>query len=502
LSNQYLRNATDFDFHVLRGIKEFTGMNARVNIPDGLCRFLGVILIPVLIGFLPGCDHSVREPVTITFMDPEWSHDRSRRSVLWEENLREFEKETGITVKHLPAPETSMQQLDLVQQLIGSERAAPDVYGIDVIWAGLLSEDLLDLKPFFTSELSREDSEVVAGYTVKGKLIAVPYHTHVGVLMYRTDLLKKYGYHAPPQTWDELERMAFRIQQGERAAGDKEFWGFAWPGAADEGLTCLGLEWQMSEGGGRIIEANRTVSVNNPSVVRAWQRAAHWVGWISPPSVTSYEEWDAANLFENTGQAAFRLAWISDYFLANHVKTATYGKEGITSVPAGRMPSVATLGGFGLGVSRRSEHQSEAIAFVRFLLHKESDLEASRAKAELPAVVELYRLPTILKAYSASLPAGRAQGAAIVSRPSTVTGKNYEIVSRRYAAAVHSVLTGKKSAPQAAGDLETELEQITGFTKAQNEPTQVGISRLKSSTIYRCGSLRECPDLADNGTVP
>jgi trehalose/maltose transport system substrate-binding protein len=58
----------------------------------------------------------------------------------------------------------------------------------------------------------------------------------------------------------------------------------------------------MSEGGGRIIEANQTVSVNNPGAVRAWQRAAHWVGWISPPSVTSYEEWDAANQFENTGQ--------------------------------------------------------------------------------------------------------------------------------------------------------------------------------------------------------
>jgi trehalose/maltose transport system substrate-binding protein len=412
-------------------------------------------------------------------MDPEWSHDRSRRSVLWEENLHEFEKETGITVKHLPAPETSMQQLHLIQQLIGSAGATPDVYGIDVIWSGLLSEDLLDLKPFFASELSGKDSELVAGYTVKGKLIAVPYHTHVGVLMYRTDLLKKYGYRAPPQTWDELEKMAFRIQQGQRAAGDKTFWGFAWPGAADEGLTCLALEWQMTEGGGRIIEANQTISVNNPRAVRAWQRAAHWVGWISPPSVTSYEEWDAANEFENSGHTAFRLAWTSDYFLTNHVKTATYGKEGITSAPAGSMPSVATLGGFGLGVSRRSEHQAEAVAFVRFLLHKESDLEASRARSELPAAVELYRLPIILKAYSESMPAGRAQGATIVSRPSTVTGKNYEIVSRTYAAAVHSVLTGEKSASHAAGDLETELEQITGFTQAQHEPTQIGISRLK-----------------------
>ena len=74
-------------------------------------------------------------------------------------------------------------------------------------------------------------------------------------------LLTKYGYRLPPQTWSELEKMAFRIQEGERAAGDQNFWGLVWPGAADECLTCLALEWQASEGGGRIIESNRTISV-------------------------------------------------------------------------------------------------------------------------------------------------------------------------------------------------------------------------------------------------
>ena len=94
---------------------------------------------------------------------------------------------------------------------------------------------------------------------------------------YRSDLLAKYGYHIPPQTWSELEKMAFRIQEAERAAGDKTFWGFVWPGAADEYLTCLALEWQASEGGGMIIESNRTISVNNENAIRAWQRAAHWI---------------------------------------------------------------------------------------------------------------------------------------------------------------------------------------------------------------------------------
>jgi trehalose/maltose transport system substrate-binding protein len=37
--------------------------------------------------------------------------------------------------------------------------------------------------------------------------------------------LRKYGYDRPPRNWDELDRMAKRIQAGERAKGKKDFWG-------------------------------------------------------------------------------------------------------------------------------------------------------------------------------------------------------------------------------------------------------------------------------------
>jgi trehalose/maltose transport system substrate-binding protein len=450
-------------------------MDRRLNIPSKLCKALCSIVIVFLVGLLgglSGCHDPKPEPVTtITFMDPEWSHDQSRRSVLSEENLKEFQQQTGIRVEHIPAPETSRQQLALMRELLRAGRSNFDVYGVDIIWSGLLGDGLLDLKPFFRSELSADDPDVVSGYTLNGKLVAVPYHTNVGVLMYRTDLLKKYGYHTPPQTWSELEKMAVRIQQGQRAAGDKNFWGFVWPGAAGEGLTCLALEWQMSEGGGRIIEPNRTVSVNNVHAIRAWERAAHWIGWISPPSVTSYEEWDARNQFETTGESAFRHAWTSDYFLANQVPEATYGRTGITSVPGGSMPGVGTLGGFGLAVSRTSQHPAEAIALVRFLLHKELEMEQTRVAAPLPIATEFYRLPTILKAYSRFMPSGQPQGSGIVSRPSTVTGQNYETVSRAYADGVHSVLTGRRNASDAASALEKQLVQSTGFVNGPPKPT-------------------------------
>jgi trehalose/maltose transport system substrate-binding protein len=421
---------------------------------------LGSILLDCSLG----CHRSKAEPVTILFMEPgtRWL----QRQHLSEKTLQQFESETRIRVKHLPAPETAQEQLRLIQQLL-VEKDTPDVFGIDVIWTGLLDSALLDLKLFFSSELSAAEPDLVSPYSVEGRVLAIPYHPHVNVLYYRPDLLTKYGYHTPPQTWSELETMAFRIQEGERAAGDKNFWGFVWPGAPDEGLTCLALEWQASEGGGTIVETNRTVSVNNENAIRAWQRAARWIGWISPPSVIAYEDLDSVNCFEDSGKAAFSLGWTSDFLLTVPQKSMMYGKMGVTSVPAGKI-GVGTFGGFGLGISGKTKHQREAIALLKFLSHKEAELEASSI-SELPKGTALYRLPTMLKASSRSTSATQP-GDGIVNRPSALVGRNYENVSRAYAEAVHSVLTGKKRGPEAAAELETELEHITGLRKGYPEP--------------------------------
>jgi trehalose/maltose transport system substrate-binding protein len=436
---------------------------------------LGSILLDCSLG----CHRPKGEPVTILFMEPgtRWL----QRQHLAEEALQQFESETGIRVKHLPAPETAREQLTLIQELL-AEKDTPDVFGIDVIWSGILDGALLDLAPFFSSELSAAGPDLVSPYSVKGRVLAIPYHPHVNVLYYRTDLVTKYGYHIPPQTWSELEVMAFRIQEGERAAGDKDFWGFVWPGAADEGLTCLALEWQASEGGGTIIETNRTVSVNNENTIRAWQRAVRWIGWISPPGVTAYEDLDSVNCFEDSGKAAFSLGWTSDYLLTIPPKSMMYGKMGVTSVPAGKI-GVGTFGGFGLGISAKTKHQREAIALLKFLSHKEAELEAASTSAELPKGTALYRLPTMLKASSRSTSATQPPGDGIVNRPSALVGRNYEDVSRAYAEAVHSVLTGKKRAPEAAAELETELEHITGFRKGSPEPAETSISRVNSARL-------------------
>jgi trehalose/maltose transport system substrate-binding protein len=224
------------------------------------------------------------------------------------------------------------------------------------------------------------------------------------------------------------------------------------------------LEWQVGEGGGRIVEDDKTISVNNPQAILAWQRAARWVGSISPPGVVAYGKSDADNIWFS-GKAAFLRAWVSDYSLVTwHTPPGNATQYGVTSVPGGWAGRAGTLGGNGLAVSRTSAHPREALELIRFLRRRDIRLRGAQEHSEPPKELELYELPAILEPYPVLTKFSQPRGG-VVARPSIVAGQKYEDVTRAYIRAVHSVLTGEKIPSVAAADLEKELVEITGFRK-------------------------------------
>lgn len=407
---------------------------------------------------------AVREPVTLSYFRLGWAQPDELPTAV--SLSHRFTQETGIQLRSIPVPESTLDQLDVSRRLL-ENGSTPDVLGLDLIWSGVLEDDLIDLRPSLAAEISSVEPELLPSYTVDGKVVAIPYSVQVGVLEYRTDLLREYGYDHPPKNWDELERMALRIQTGERAKGMKDFWGYVWQGGDGEALTCNALEWQAAEGGGKIIEDNRTISVNNRAAIRSWQRARRWIGWISPPSVAAYREIDTINIFD-AGKAAFNRVWggapITRKGLSSQLhwrSTLPVGKTGYTNIPSGARGWAATLGGAGLAVSRQSTHPQEAIELVRFLIRaqvRQNEQDAATSTTR-PDVEDRPSLPNSGERadHSSQLKSG------VVSRPSSVTGGKYEQVAKAYIGAVHSVLTGQKSAPLAAGELEKELIKITGF---------------------------------------
>ena len=78
----------------------------------------GMVCIFLLSLVLHGEHAASTQSVTVTFVDPEWSHDLTEHTVVADDRLKDFTQETGIGVRHLPTPETASDQLDLIRKLL------------------------------------------------------------------------------------------------------------------------------------------------------------------------------------------------------------------------------------------------------------------------------------------------------------------------------------------------------------------------------------------------
>src|SRR4051795_934438 len=175
---------------------------------------------------------------TITFVGDSVGGGHKRDTTL----AKKFSQQTGIKVKVVPHPAASDASYSQLARAFATHSSSFDVAMIDVVWPGAFAPFLADLKPKLGSTAKMHSAGIIKNDTVGGHLVAMPWFGDFGMLYYRTDLLKKYGYSKPPTTWQQLFQMAKKIQDGEQKT-NKNFYGFVFQGSAYEGLTCDALEW-------------------------------------------------------------------------------------------------------------------------------------------------------------------------------------------------------------------------------------------------------------------
>ena len=374
--------------------------------------------------------------------------------------LARFQQLTGINVQTIrPGNDTTAVLAGYLRDF-GTGSPEADVYAIDIVWPGILTDYAEDLRPVL-GDLRDMLPALVQNDTVKGKLVAAPYFVEVSLLSYRSDLLEKYHFTRPPLTWSELERQARTIQAGERANGNGPLWGFLWQGAASEALTCNALEWQISVGGGHLIAPDGTIRVKRDRLAHALERARGWIGTISPPDTTSQLEDDSLRIWKK-GEAAFMRNWPYAYLESMSGDSSIKDRVGVTILPKGDGPEARhadTLGGFQLMVSKTSKNKNAAIELVKFLTSPEIQRVNATTRGYAPTRPDLYSDAAVLKAnpFFGSLKDVLLEGA--VTRPSTAAGPRYDAISRIYFTAVRQTLTGEKSAGAAVEDLEMELQE-------------------------------------------
>ena len=378
---------------------------------------------------------------------------------------QQFSKDTGIQVKFYGRPPNTTETYALYNRFFQAQSPDLDVLLLDVIWPGAFAEHLLDLGPYFAGSKGQFLPQLVENNTVDGRLVGIPEYLDLGLLYYRTDLLEKYGFPGPPQTWQDLERMARTIQDGERKA-NPNFYGFVWQGYTSESLTCDALEWQASSGGGNILDPRSgDPTAARPRALEAFRRAAGWIGTISPVGVTSYQEEESRRMFQS-GNAAFLRNWPYVFSLAAGEGSAVRGRFGVAALPGdarGGRPA-ATLGGWQVAISRYSRQPEAAVEFARYWTDPEVQAWRAREGAFLPSIPAVYERPEVRKAQPLCQVVPRVLPYA-VARPSRQTGDLYNEVSSIYQQGVSEILQGGD--PEFAGarmerDLQGAVDYLRG----------------------------------------
>lgn len=371
-----------------------------------------------------------------------------------------WSEQSGVDVIVVPAPSQSDDRLGHYLQLLSAKSAEVDVFVIDTTWPGIMKGFLEDLSEAFKEEARQFFNLFIENNSVEGRLVAIPWYVDVGLLYYRADLLEKYKRKVPT-TWTELERTAEIIQTGERQLGRKNFWGYVFQGRAYEGLTCHGLEWISSFGGGTIVDSSGRITVNNPKSAAALSKLSSWIGRIAPPGALNYAEEESRGVFQ-AGHALFMRNWPYAWRLAQSEDSPVRGKVRLAPLPKGpNGRSQAAIGGWSLAISKYSKNKSLAMDLVRYLTSPDEQARRALVGGFHPSRPQLYQSEK-LKQQIPYLPLlERILLHQSVARPSAVTGLKYNKVSAEFSQTVHDIIGGSTTAQSGLEKLFESLKRIS-----------------------------------------
>ncbi len=317
---------------------------------------------------------------------------------MWKPLVQRFEQQyPGVRLKLVEAPSSPdlLEDLSTAAFLLGD--SPYDLVYMDVTWtpkfaaAGWL-QDLGDR--LSTAELAEFlAADVVAG-RYQGGLYRIPMRSDIGVLYYRQDLLQQAGY-SPPETFAELVTIGRALQQQGKAT-----WGYLWQGRQYEGAAAMFVEVLQGFGGFWLNPETQDVGLDRPEAIQAVEFLLETIDQrLSPPGVMTYREEDGRYLFQ-AGNAVFLRSWPYVWALANKPDSAIRGKFGL--VPMVHRPgatSGACKGGWGLGISRNTQHPEQAWQAVQFLTSSDSQRHIALVGGYMPTRTALFTDAAIVAQY-------------------------------------------------------------------------------------------------------
>ncbi|MEV6397443.1 sugar ABC transporter substrate-binding protein [Streptomyces sp. NPDC051907] len=198
------------------------------------------------------------------------------------------------------------------------------------------------------------------------KFYGAPLYFDVGVMLYRTDILKKYGFSKPPATWDELKSTSSAITTKSAAAGDKVHgWQFK---GMDDHVNAINSTWEsfLCQAGGSLTSSDYSESAQDSEAGRtAMNYMRSFYDDKTSPVGTS-----ALNGFID-GKVAMFPFFQSVIAGVEAAGAKTKGKWAVAPMPEGPKSGCSMVGGHSLVASSKSDDLKSAGAFMKWLASPE-----------------------------------------------------------------------------------------------------------------------------------
>lgn len=355
--------------------------------------FICLMILSLLLSVSCGKDETGK--IKIRFLD------KPDTGGAWQTLIEQFEKtHPDIDVELVEGPPATNDREDLYAKSFLTGEAIYDLVFMDIIWvakfaaAGWLRplDDYFlinEQEKFLPGDIAGSKYHRRVGFT-EDHIYRVPIYTDAGMLYYRKDILQAKGL-KPPETWSELVEYALELQK------PPQLYGLVFQGMQYEGLICCFLELVWSAGG-ELIDESGKVRIDSAEAIEAleWLCAVVNQHKITPPDVTRYQEDDARRVFQE-GQALFMRNWPYAWTLAQAEDSPIKGKVGIIPmVHQQGKQSAATLGGWGFGISKFTQHAEAAWKFIRFAASAEAQKIRHFKDGAIPTRHSLFKDKEIL----------------------------------------------------------------------------------------------------------
>ena len=336
-------------------------------------------------------ENSSEESVTIHY----FGHANSNGAN--EQIIADFQKEyPWITVELVDLPNDTAQKLSTISTILQAQDDSIDVMVMDGTWTtNFMSAGWLEP---LTGRIGDEQLEsyvdgAISGCYLGEELYALPFYLNVSALLYRKDLLDKYGFD-PAQTWEELIDQCKVI-----TAGETNMSGFTAAWKQNESMTCAGLEYVWAFGGDVLDDAG-TCIINSEETKEGLRMMKRLIDeGITVDGITGFTSADMRAPFY-AGNVVYARDWATGYVGATDEKQSSIAdKVGIAPLPGGKDQDTNynCSGGWNMGVSAFSSHKEEAELFVAYACSYDANVTQTSMNGDIPTNLEVLKSDVVLE---------------------------------------------------------------------------------------------------------